>query len=166
MVVTYNIPIGFDFEEFVSYVVAEVLNTRTIIKDSDFPKILHSEEGIYEREALQKLLGVDEQAAYHIYTQIDPVMIDEVFNKNYHSKQLEDLRASKQIQEVFEAIKKSHNDKFTASQLWTITQTVEDLYHLLLNNIGPITANEFLVFATEKLNCTGIQEQKTHFREV
>lgn len=167
MVVTYNIPIGFDFEEFVKLWVNKVIEGISLVKKEDFPAILYTEDNSYMYAALQELLDIDEQAAYHISTQIDNTLVEETFNRLYPTLDIDNIRESQyQIQEVVNAIKKSKKDCDKEDMLYLIAQTIEYLYNLLLANIGPSTAKKFEDFAKNKLLCTGIQEQKTHFREV
>ena len=167
MVVTYNIPIGFDFEEFVKLWVNKVIKGVSLIEKEDFPAILYTEDNAYMYAALQELLNIDEQAAYHISNQISDDLVEETFYRLYPTWDVDNIRESQyQIQEVVNAIKKSKKDCDKEDMLYLIAQTIEYLYNLLLSNIGPSTAKEFEDFAKNKLLCTGIQEQKTHFREV
>lgn len=164
MVVTYNIPIGFNFEEFIKLWVKKVVQNVYLVEKDDFPDILYTEDNTYMYQALQELLNIDEQAAYHISTQIDNSLVEETFNRLYPTMDIDNLRESFQVQEVFDFIKKSEEDtKFT---LPDIPQMAEDFHYSLQNYVGPATATAFRIFAEAVLLLTGLQEQRTHFRKV
>lgn len=163
MVVTYNIPIGFDFEEFIKLWVKKVIEGVSIIEREDFPDILYTEDNAYMYAALQELLNIDEQAVYHISTQIDNALVEETFNHLYPTMNMDDFKKSYQIQEVFDFIKKSKED--SEYTLPAIPQMAEDFYYSLKNYVGPATASAFEAFAEERLCLTGLKEQQTRFRK-
>lgn len=163
MVVTYNIPIKFDFEEFIKLWVREVIEGVSIIEKEDFPDILYTEDNAYMYAALQELLNIDEQAAYHISTQIDNALVEETFNHLYPTMDVDDFRKSYQIQEIFDFLKGEKNFKCPTPD--DIAEIAEAFYYSLLNYIGPATASAFETFAEERLCLTGLKEQQTHFRK-
>lgn len=162
MVVTYNIPIEFDFEEFIKLWVRKVIKGVSIIKRKDFPNILYTDNNAYMYAALQELLNIDEQAAYHISTQIDKALVEETFNHLYPTMDAYDFGKSYQIQEVLDFLKEGKNLKYSIPD---IAELAEAFHYSLLNYIGPITANAFEAFAEERLRLTGLKQQQTHFRK-